>query len=401
MEIKLLADNAQATKTIIELLKNCESASWAVAWATENPVLNAAYEYRHKFKYFVLGTHGYVTAPSVLERFQSEPRFKVQKPSGPLFHPKVYLFNAGDEWTAMVGSHNLTGAAFASNTEVSTVVTCKQGEPALMQLFAFVENAWSRGQRVTPEWLYSYAANHRRASRAHIELEKWVDVVPSKAQDNKPGPQELLWAEFVALVKQDVTHGLEGRLQVLESMGVLFRKKPNFSELELDDRKRIAGLMTQKEDSPDWAWFGAMRASPSFGTTIKKNSEGISAALDHIPLIGPVNEEDYENFKADFLASFDDNLRAGGGIATGTRLLAMKRPDQFVCINKPNKKGIGDHFGRAWTTLSLDNYWERIVLQIRSSPWWLAPEPTSILEKRIWAGRAAMLDAIYYDPSTR
>ncbi|MDM0067072.1 hypothetical protein [Variovorax sp. J31P207] len=53
-------------------------------------MLEAAYTPRAKFRNLVIGTHGYVTSPSVIERFQAEPKFKVMLPDGLLFHPKVY-----------------------------------------------------------------------------------------------------------------------------------------------------------------------------------------------------------------------------------------------------------------------------------------------------------------------
>ncbi|KWT98123.1 hypothetical protein APY03_0794 [Variovorax sp. WDL1] len=387
-------------------MAKCDLAAWAVAWATDNQVLEAAFEHRAKFRHLVVGTHGYVTAPSVIERFQEMPNFKVMLPEGPLFHPKVYLFRSKEDWTAVVGSHNLTNRAFTTNIEASTLMRGNATDAGLQKLFAFVAQSWGAGVDVTPEWLYSYQANHRRAKAAHDELARWVPVKKSKAEDDIPGPQDLAWQEFVARVKienPNSDHTLEGRLQVLEQLGAMFRSKPTYAELDVDVRKRIAGTMggTQaKKDGHEWAWFGAMGASGSFSTTVINKPEGLSRALDFIPQTGPVNLEHYELFREEFMGALSEDLRASGGIATGTRLLAMKRPDQFVCISRPNKKGIAEHFAVANNT-SLDNYWERIVLRIRSSPWWLAPEPTDPLEKRIWAGRAALLDAIYYDPATR
>lgn len=407
MQVELLTDSKHATKTLVDLTANCELAAWAVAWATDNEVLEAAYTHRAKFRHLVIGTHGYVTSPSVIERFQAEPKFKVMLPDGPLFHPKVYLFRKGDEWTAVVGSHNLTGRAFTRNIEASTVIRGKATDPGLQKLFAFVAQSWGDGVDVDPDWLYSYKANHLRAKAAHRELDRWVPVQKSKAGDGIPGPQDLTWEEFVALVKVENAnsdHTLLGRLRVLEQLGAVFRSKPTYAELEVDDRKRIAGTMgasqAKTKDGLDWAWFGAMGASGSFSTTVINNPDGLSRALDFIPLTGPVDVEHYELFREEFMGALSADLRASGGIATGTRLLAMKRPDQFVCISKPNKKGIAEHFAVANNT-SLENYWERIILRVRSTPWWLAPEPKDPLEKRVWAGRAALLDAIYYDPSTR
>ncbi len=403
MQVEFLEKGGKAVSTILDLIDRCDSMSWAVAWATDNPIANAASEYRHKFKHLVIGTHGFVTDPDVIGSFQGEQFFKIKLPTGPLFHPKTYLFEMGDRLVAVVGSHNLTRRAFSENIEASMMLTGALTEPALMDLAGFIRKEWHAGIQIDDSWLYSYRANHRRASGAHRELEKWVPILPPTSDDEIPGPQDLTWKQYVALVKQDETHGLAGRLRVLEEVAKLFRKASSFAELDVQDRKRIAGTAGYKlglQDGIDWAWFGAMSASPSFATTVISNPDGFSEALEFIPLAGPVERDDYERYVERFMSGFQ-NTRAGGGIATGTRLLAMKRPDQFVCVDGPNKRGICKHFGYAVNTTSLDNYWDRVIEPMRQTAWWLAPRPTNPLERRIWESRAAMLDAIYYDPDQR
>ena len=93
-------------------------------------------------------------------------------------------------------------------------------------------------------------------------------------------------------------------------------------------------------------------------------------------------------------------LYATGGIGNGTRLLAMKGPDQFVCLCSPNRQGIAKHFNVPLNT-TLDTNWKCIVQRIRGTHWWNAPQPSDALERRIWAERATLLDAIYYDPTHR
>lgn len=86
----------------------------------------------------------------------------------------------------------------------------------------------------------------------------------------------------------------------------------------------------------------------------------------------------------------------------GTRLLTMKRPDRFVCIDKANRiDGLCNYFGVAPTTTNLENYWDRIIAPMELMPWWQANEPIPPVEREIWRGRAALLDAIYYNPKNR
>lgn len=75
----------------------------------------------------------------------------------------------------------------------------------------------------------------------------------------------------------------------------------------------------------------------------------------------------------------------------------MKRPDAFVCINKGNLPGLARALAFAPSTLTLDNYWERVIEPVRSSPWYNEPRPAR-RNGELWEFRTAMLDAIHYAP---
>ena len=85
-----------------------------------------------------------------------------------------------------------------------------------------------------------------------------------------------------------------------------------------------------------------------------------------------------------------------GGLATATRLLAMKRADEFVCFDKMNQTRLCADFGNKASGMDHRRYWDEVVERIRDSPWWNSPEPAGGLELSAWRGRAAMLDAIFY-----
>ena len=73
----------------------------------------------------------------------------------------------------------------------------------------------------------------------------------------------------------------------------------------------------------------------------------------------------------------------------------MKRPDVFVCVNNGNKASLAKALHFSPSTLSLENYWERVIEPIRLANWYNAPR----LERpdaEAWDCRAALLDAIHY-----
>ena len=139
-----------------------------------------------------------------------------------------------------------------------------------------------------------------------------------------------------------------------------------------------------------------MKGNGLFKEQINLNNPNISSALDKIPLHTTVTEEDYLNFIDSFKLSFTDDQNR---LATATRLLAMKRPDYFICLDSKNKKQFCSDFGLRAQDITLENYWDDVVSKILSCLWW-SDEPTESArstEIKIWQSRVAFLDALYYN----
>jgi hypothetical protein len=56
---------------------------------------------------------------------------------------------------------------------------------------------------------------------------------------------------------------------------------------------------------------------------------------------------------------------------------------------------LGRNIGFAPTTLDFAKYWQNVIEPIMDAPWWGAARPHGG-SGRLWDGRVAMLDAIYY-----
>lgn len=83
-------------------------------------------------------------------------------------------------------------------------------------------------------------------------------------------------------------------------------------------------------------------------------------------------------------------------IATATRLLAMKRPDSFLCVNSKNKHLLAKYLNIPPSNLTLENYWDLVIVPIRQSSWFNIKNP--IQGKDFWKFRVALLDALIYEP---
>ncbi len=139
-----------------------------------------------------------------------------------------------------------------------------------------------------------------------------------------------------------------------------------------------------------------MRGMGDFAKLVIANDKRLARAIDSVPQKGEVTRAHFTKFAMHFKRAFEDSDRTGG-YATGSRLLAMKRPDVFVCICNPNIAETSARMGFSRTTLALDDYWDKVVEVIRLADWYNADKPDNA-EGEIWESRAAMLDAILYRP---
>ena len=201
----------------------------------------------------------------------------------------------------------------------------------------------------------------------------------------------LSWPDFFARVRAEQHppgHPLmQERLQVLHEIRQLFAQTVHFRDLDYAGRRKIAGLV--KNANPDFLLFGSMQAVGLFKQAIKDNNEGISLALDEIPLDGDISRDQFQRFTDRFLKAFKRS-----GMALASRLLAMKRPDTFICVNNENREGLFQAF-RLSPSRDADAYWD-LIERVRACTWWKAPPPAAGDEREVWKARAAFLDALFY-----
>ncbi len=402
MEVKFLT-RAQTQATLIALVEICDSMQWAVAWATENEVFEAAMRSGSKFEHFVVGTHMFQTQPEVLERAAALKAAAVVPPTGDLFHPKVYLFRNGRRIRCVVGSPNLTNAAMSRNVEASVLLDGSSDDAALVELSRFVSEAWKGAEDISHEFLYRYRHQYAAKAAAREELTKFADVRPPSKPNTKRAPHDMSWADYLVQVRSSShpsAHLFKERLGVLTKARALFATGIPYAKWSEDDRKLVAGTLGRKKSQQpgvDYGLFGSMGASGTFANLVIEAPIGLSDALDFIPLINAVTQNDYDRYCKAFIAAFDQDGRVGG-LPTATRLLAMKRPDAYVCIDSANRKDLCENFGVSPSTTNLENYWHRIIEPMHGDAWWRHPQPSNAADAEIWLGRAALLDAVYYTP---
>jgi HKD family nuclease len=397
-----LLDAQQVATQLSRLMDKHDEFHWAVAWASMSPMSKKLFECHGKIERLLIGTHFCQTDPKFLERAKKYKAIKVAlELGGGTFHPKIYGFRSRDSAAAIVGSANFTNGGLGPNHEASLLIEGLPSDQTLRDIIRRVKKMWTRGSIISDEYLRSYKLQHAATRHARSTLEKPTKVRKPREGAEHPDILTKSWATYFDTVVSLDQHGLNRRLAILQKAQEIFAKEKPFARLTELERKAIGGFIGKKEmvgsplASDDWGYFGSMQGAGIFKSAVKHGNAHISAALDHIPLRGEVTWEAYNRYIAEFKKAFS-GASGGAGVATASRLLAMKRPDYFVCVDAKNRDGLGDDIGFSPSTLDFDGYWEDVVEPVTQSTWWQSTRPQA-LQGAVWDGRAAMLDAIYYD----
>jgi HKD family nuclease len=410
--MKITHLSAQSTgTTLLRLMHEYDRFHWAVAWATETRHSQALLQHSKKIAELVVGTDFDHTSPKLLHKLMpiKAARVAASKP-GSTFHPKVFGFVSGQEVAMLVGSSNFTNGGTHTNQEASLLLEGTLADQPIKALLAEVARWWTAGAAITPEFVEAY---DRRctASRQHRDaLERKLFVPAPKPDAKHPRLLALDWNEYVAALAHHGVDHREQRVQVLRQAAAIFASEDSFADISSLERKALAGFIGSKEvasaphlEGLDWGWFGSMKGSGALKNRVSDKWNGgkcdghLSDALDCIPPVGAISKADFKRFVELFRKAFANSAREGR-IASASRLLAMKRPDYFVCIDKENRRELSRDLGFPSSSLSFETYWDLIVEPLMTAAWWQSPRPVG-KAGHIWDGRAAMLDALYYVPS--
>lgn len=401
--MRLLLSAKEIGDCLISLM-DFKEYHWAVAWAGQpNRLFNRLKGNRQRIKELVVGTHFHQTSPAFIEEFRAHPQVRfILQPVG-VFHPKIYLFRTTQRWAAVVGSANFTDAAFTQNEEAAVLLSSAHGDPdeAFQKLLELVGKFWRQAQPVSIEELDRYKILHKRWKESALifggQRQRQAGRRPNNPLNNKLLP--LSWRKFVERVRKEGGHEFERRLAVLHAARGEFEKCPTFAQMPLDIRRGIAGF--NPRTPPDWLYFGSMKGAGRFKNLVREYPAGISRALDCIPLEGVITHDSYMEFCRKFYEGFPVKAgrRRGAGVAVASRLLAMKRPDTFICYDTKNRARLKAMLGlnSNLATQDFDRYWEEVVLRIQATEWWRARPPSDPDERNIWDNRAAFLDSLCYE----
>jgi HKD family nuclease len=406
IDTKLLTTK-QTSAAIKQLIESCKEMSWAVAWATKNALLDQVFNHPDKIKMLAFGISFSQTDPDVLARLigRSGCGF-IHAPSNETFHPKVYLFEHGRSSTAIIGSSNFTNGGLVRNTELCVQLSGSSENPVFLELREQLDAWQSQIKPVSADFVDRYRVSYL-ASRKRMPSPKpniWFGN-----GDSVPPLMSMNWSEFVECVHQERVAGHDPyreRMLVLTHAQNYFSSTDSFGDLSENHRKAIAGTFRPANEMDkakketgirNWGWFGGMSGNGTFSSAICEKASreahpNLVAALDRIPIQGNIESSDFDAFVSEIKTNVPGNLDIG----TLTRLLAIKRPDTFICVCSGNQSRLADGLGIKVSKLKeLDGYWQNVIERFRNSSWYNTRRPSGE-NGRLWDWRAAMADAVYY-----
>lgn len=400
--MKLVTSQAELSREFVRLIRDYKKIRWATAWAGVGSAPFAALvRAQHKIKQMVVGIHFYQTHPQFIETFRANKKVRFIKQPDGTFHPKLYMFfDDDDTWEMLVGSSNFTNAAFSSNTEASILLSSDDDDaPAILaKTLKLLDKSWDAAQGMSKTELRAYTTtwkNHQaklRGLSGRYGNQKTAGKKKVTPMHEVP-VAVMTWKQFMTKVRDDRFDAMPERLATLAQIRRWFTTQEQFSALSEEQRKFVAGLPNDlNSDTVSAGWFGSMRGAGVFHKKVSRNDANISRALDAVPLYGEVTKSQYQTFVSHFSKAFSNTW-----VSPATRLLAMKRPDTFVCLDKKNRRNLCRDFGIKQSGMNLERYWEEVVERIRDSEWWLHPAPKNNDERQVALARAAFLDSLYYE----
>lgn len=209
------------------------------------------------------------------------------------------------------------------------------------------------------------------------------------------------WPIFCQFIQQqNQVHSLDERLRLLNYIDEI-NDQP-LSEMIEEDRLAYAGKHNNKHDISiynfDVEWFASTKGAKLFHQLLAEKPQAFDHALSHIPLTGDVTPAEYNKFVSAYQLIFsaytlDKPSGEKAPLAPATRLLAMRRPDQFIALTA-NKIDI---FCQGFSIAKFNNfdfsaYWQDMIGTIRTCAWWHHPSPENKNELFLWKNRVILLD---------
>ncbi|ALT68062.1 DEAD/DEAH box helicase [Methanobrevibacter millerae] len=189
--------NTKVRNELIDNLRNCDEFIISTAFITLGGIVPLLEEFKNLESRNIKGkilTTDYLnfTEPKALEKLQSFKNIEVKMftTESEGFHTKGYIFKKGDNYSAIVGSSNLTEAALVKNKEWNVGFTTTKDGEIINNLLNEFNQLWDKSKELSDilpayEKLYNDNLNFKQLRKTTEELKKKniTDLVPNSMQE--------------------------------------------------------------------------------------------------------------------------------------------------------------------------------------------------------------------------
>ena len=188
------------------------------------------------------------------------------------------------------------------------------------------------------------------------------------------------WDEyFDQLLSLSAGYQVPNCLKLLENVDLLVNQQDNLLDTSISDRLLIAGIedkLTNKNYNFDIRILGGIDGFSSFKKLIKSDPKGLNKLLKIIPKTGIVDGWHYLQFVDTYQQWFVDNGYKQAYLFPLTRLLTMKRPDQFIPLTAQTSPIICHSLSiKALKKQDFKRYWDDVISRIQQTRWFKMHQP--------------------------
>jgi len=147
--------------------------------------------------------------------------------------------------------------------------------------------------------------------------------------------------------------------------------------------------------------MGDMHSFASFKKLLRTDAAGLAKLMKIIPTSGPIDGWHYMQFVDSYRQLFSENGFKQAQLFPATRLLTMKRPDQFVAMSPETAPLFCQTFSiKALKNQDFQRYWDQIVLPLQKTAWYKADQPMEVSQLALYRARVALIERFICTPQT-
>jgi hypothetical protein len=404
----LLLTRDNLTARLSEHLNKCRQIDIAVAWAADCDALEALCDFASGGKSLraIIGIWGNATHPNALRRVQKCAQLRIATGVEGLFHPKFYLFHEPDSRIGWIGSANLTRGGFGQNEELVFEFSDENGKAS-----KWFDDCWE-----------SLGDDEECRNTLDLYEQRWKPPTPPP-RSPQPHQHEVVdgeiykmaaglehWDSFVAAIigadeywavqwerEAPVTAETSSWLNTI-TLGRAVVRRADWSKLSREDFHLLFGRA-------DYGGLGSLGAPGHANNVFNKATRGnlqirrtIRDALQ--PAID-ASDAEFAQAACTFIATLNNIDGFGGAIAT--RFLALARPDRAISVNRGSRKRLSELTGLPPTSLAhaprgQASSYMNLLRWFEQKDWYSNPNPRDVRERLLANARAALFDALVYDP---